>query len=62
MRKLTIALSALAFASMTLVGVSAPAYALKCKPPEKWNAKEGKCEKPAKKPVAAKPVAKKKAA
>ena len=51
MRKLTIALSAIAVAGMSLAAMSGSAVALKCKAPEKWNASEGKCEKPAKKPV-----------
>ncbi len=55
MRKRTIALGAVAVASMSLVGAAGPAYALKCKAPEKWNAVEGKCEKLAKKPAATKP-------
>jgi accessory colonization factor AcfC len=54
MRKLTIALSAIAVAGMTLVSAVGPAHALKCKAPEKWDAKEGKCAKVVKAPVAAK--------
>jgi hypothetical protein len=54
MRKLTIALGAIAVAGMSLAGVTGSAEAGRCKAPEKWNAVEGKCEKPAKKPVAAK--------
>jgi len=54
MRKLTIALGAIAVASMSLTGGAGAAYVSKCKKPEKWNAVEGKCEKPVKKPVAAK--------
>jgi hypothetical protein len=60
MRKLTIALSAIAVASLSLVAAG-DAFAGKCKAPEKWNAVEGKCEKPAKKAAAVKAPAKKKA-
>lgn len=59
MRKLTIALGMIAVAGMSLAGTADAAYVSKCKKPEKWNAVEGKCEKPAKKPVAAKVKAKK---
>ena len=52
MRNITIALSAIAVASLSLIGVAEAAS--KCKAPEKWNATEGKCEKPAKKVAAAK--------
>lgn len=62
MRKLTIALGAIAVAGLSFAGGADAAYVSKCKKPEKWNAVEGKCEKPAKKPVAkAKPAAPKKA-
>jgi hypothetical protein len=54
MRNLTIALSAIAVASMSLIGAADAAYVSKCKKPEKWNAVEAKCEKPVKKPVAMK--------
>lgn len=54
MRNMTIVLGAMAVASMSLVGAADAAYVSKCKKPEKWNAVEGKCEKPVKKPVAAK--------
>ena len=54
MRNLTIALGAIAIASLSLVGAADAAYVSKCKKPEKWNAVEGKCEKPAPKPVASK--------
>ena len=60
MRNLIIALSAIAVASMSLIGAADAAYTSKCKKPEKWNAVEGKCEKPAKKPMAKKPVVMKK--
>ena len=49
MRNLTIALSAIAMASLSLIGAADAAS--KCKKPEKWNAVEGKCEKPVSKPV-----------
>ena len=52
MRKLIVALGAIAVAGMSLAGMADAAYVSKCKKPEKWNAVEGKCEKPVKKPVA----------
>ena len=52
MRKLTLALSALAVASLSLIGTADAAS--RCKKPEKWNASEGKCEKPVAKPSVAK--------
>ncbi len=62
MRNLTIALGAIAVASMSLIGAADAAYMSKCKKPQKWNAVEGKCEKPMKKPVMKKPVMMKKKA
>jgi hypothetical protein len=57
MRNLTMVLAAAAVAGLSLVSLSDSALAGRCKAPEKWNAVEGKCEKPA----AAKPKAKPKA-
>jgi hypothetical protein len=52
MRNLTIALGAIAIAALSLA--SGADAASRCKKPEKWNAVEGKCEKPAPKPAVAK--------
>jgi hypothetical protein len=60
MRKLILALSAVSIAFLSLGTVAEAAS--RCKLPEKWNASEGKCEKPAKKPAAMKKAAAKKAA
>jgi hypothetical protein len=49
MRKLTVALGMIAVASLSLIGAADAAS--KCKKPEKWNAVEGKCEKPVSKPA-----------
>lgn len=60
MRKLILAFSAISIVSLLLGSVAEAAS--RCKLPEKWNASEGKCEKPVKKPLAAKPAIAKKAA
>lgn len=61
MRKLLATLGIMAMGASTFAGMADAAYVSKCKRPEKWNAVEGKCEKPVKKPVAAKKAAPKKA-
>lgn len=61
MRKLLATLGIIAMGASTFAAVADAAYVSRCKRPEKWNAVEGKCEKPVKKPVAAKKAAPKKA-
>lgn len=59
MRRLSLALGAIAVASVSLVNAADAAYVSKCKRPMKWNAVEAKCEIPPKKAAMKKPVAKK---
>ena len=54
MRKLLATIGVIAIGATTFAGMADAKYVSKCKLPEKWNAVEGKCEKPVKKPVAAK--------
>ena len=56
MRKLLATLGIIAMGASTFAAVADAAYVSRCKRPEKWNAVEGKCEKPVKKAV--KPAAK----